>query len=74
MAQQDQGLVDLIEIYHARQLRDALLAQSRRIRIQSKRQPAIDEARVFEIGAYYDAALLTVSELLDTLGDGAQVD
>ncbi|MAT85154.1 MAG: hypothetical protein CMQ43_08815 [Gammaproteobacteria bacterium] len=65
----DQGLVDLLEIYHARQLRDQLLEQLRRLRVHDPLNPFQDEARRRETCSYYESMLLTVAELLDGLGD-----
>ncbi|MFW6093814.1 MAG: hypothetical protein ACODAC_07560 [Pseudomonadota bacterium] len=69
MPDHDQGLVDLLEIYHARQLRDHLLEQLRRLRVHDPLNPFQDEARRRETRSYYEAMLLTVAELLDGLGD-----
>jgi len=65
----DQGLVDLLEIYHARQVRDQLLEQLRRLRAHDPLNPFQDEIRRRETQSYYEAMLLTVAELLSNLGD-----
>jgi hypothetical protein len=69
MPQNDQGLVDLLEIYHARQVRDQLLAQLRRLRVHDPSNPYHSAAHRREASTYYEAMLLTVAELLGGLGD-----
>ncbi len=69
MPHNDQRLVDLLEIYHARQLRDDLLSQLRRLRVDDPLNPFQDRARRLETQRYYEAMLLTVAELLRGLGD-----
>lgn len=65
----DQGLVDLLEIYHARQVRDQILDQLKRLRVHDPLNPFQDEIRRRESQSYYEAMLLTVAELLSNLGD-----
>jgi hypothetical protein len=67
--QNDQGLIDLLEIYHARQLRDDILTHLRRLRLENPLDPFQDHGRKREIRSYYEAGLLTIAELLRTLGD-----
>ncbi len=69
MSHNDQGLVDLLEIYHARQVRDQILQQLRRLRVHDPLNPFQDEARRREMQSYYEAMLLTVADLLGGLGD-----
>ena len=69
MPHNDQGLVDLLEIYHARQVRDQILEQLRRLRVHDPLNPFQDEVRRREMQSYYEAMLLTVAELLGGLGD-----
>lgn len=69
MPHNGQGLVDLLEIYHARQVRDALLEQLRRLRTHDPLNPFQDETRRQELASYYEAMLLTVADLLGGLGD-----
>lgn len=69
MHHNDQGLVDLLEIYHARQIRDQLLAQLRRLRAHDPLNPFQDEVRRREIRDHYEGMLLTVAGLLGSLGD-----
>jgi hypothetical protein len=71
MPHNDQGLVDLLEIYHARQVRDQILGQLRRLRVHDPLNPFQDEVRRREMQSYYEAMLLTVAELLGGLGDDA---
>jgi hypothetical protein len=69
MEQNQQGIVDLLEIYHARQLRDEIIGQLRRLRTEKQHLPIHDGAKRREIRAYYEALLLTVAELLHQMGD-----
>jgi hypothetical protein len=69
MPHNDQGLVDLLEIYHARQVRDQILEQLRRLRVRDPLNPFQDEIRRGEMQSYYEAMLVTVAELLGGLGD-----
>ena len=69
MSHNDQGLVDLLEIYHARQVRDLLLAQLRRLNEDDPENPLHDEARRRDTRSYYEAMLITAAELLSGLGD-----
>lgn len=64
-----QGLVDLLEIYHARRQRDEILTQLRRLRVENPLDPFQDHMRTREIKSYYEAALLSMVELLRNLGD-----
>ncbi len=64
----EQGLIDLLEIYHARQLRDDILTHLRRLRVANPLDPFQDHTRKREIRGYYEAGLLTIAELLRTLG------
>jgi hypothetical protein len=69
MPHNDQGLVDLLEIYHARQVRDKILHQLQRLRVNDPLNPFQDDVRRREMQSYYEAMLLTVAELLGGLGD-----
>ena len=72
MTQKDknqQGMVDLLEIYHARRQRDEILAQLRRLRVDNPLDPFQDHARKRQIKSHYEAALLNMVELLRNLGD-----
>lgn len=69
MEQNQQSVVDLIEIYHARQLRDEIMGQLKRIRSGQQQLPIYDSVKRREIRAYYEALLLTVAELLHHMGD-----
>ena len=61
--------VDLIEIYHARQMRDHIIGQLRRLRQANVQVPLDELEKRREIRGYYEALLLTLVELLDGLGD-----
>jgi hypothetical protein len=69
-----QGLVDILEIYHARQLRDDLLTNLRRMRQDNPLDPFQDPLRREETRSYYEAMLLTICELLHGLGDEAPLN
>lgn len=69
MPHNDQGLVDLLEIYHARQVRDQLLAQLRRLREDDPLNPFQDEGRRREVRGRYEDMLLITADLLGGLGD-----
>lgn len=74
MPHNDQGLVDLLEIYHARRVRDQLVAQMRRLGAFDPANPFQDLSRREEAHAHYEAMLLIVAELLTVLGDEAPLD
>ena len=63
------GPVDLLEIYHARSIRDAILAQLRRLYLPGEVLSLDERRRRRQIRNYYEAQLLTVVELLQELGD-----
>ena len=63
------GGADLIEIYHARRLRDAIISQLRRLRASQGDLPLLMDARRAQVRGYYEALLLTVAELQQQLGD-----
>jgi hypothetical protein len=69
MSQNDQGLVDLLEIFHARQIRDQIIEQLRRLRIHDPMNPFHDEGRRVRARGQYESMLLAVAELLGDLGD-----
>ncbi|MCP5180202.1 MAG: hypothetical protein H6993_13830 [Pseudomonadales bacterium] len=69
MAQNQEGTVDLLEIYHARTMRMEILRQLRRLRRPDPLNPLIDYARRRETRSYYEAMLLAVGELQKSLGD-----
>lgn len=69
MAQHHQGLVDLLEIYHARQLKAQVLDNLRRLSANDPFDPQQDPLRRRETQSYYEAMLITVVELLNGLGD-----
>ena len=69
MDQNQEGIVDLLEIYHARQMRHEIMAQLRRLRRVDPENPLFDYARRRETRSYYEAMLLAVGELLKSLGD-----
>ena len=69
MEQNQQGVVDLLEVYHARQVRDEVIGQLRRLRAETQKLPIYDSAKRREIRGYYEALLLTVAELLHHIGD-----
>jgi hypothetical protein len=74
MPHNDQGLIDLLEIYHARRMRDQLLAHVRRLQIVDPGNPYQDAALREEAHAYYEAMLLILADLLVNLGDDKPLD
>jgi len=62
--------IDLLEIYHARGVRDHLLRDLRRLH-ETELPSAIDEARRERIREYYESMLISSAELLYLLGDRA---
>ena len=63
------GLVDLLEIYFARGVRDHLERELRRLRRREHSTPGLGPIRRLEIGAYYERMLILNEELLKNLGD-----
>ena len=74
MLERDQGVVDLLEIFHGRQVRDQIIAQLRRLASAEARGEAVDDATTRQAARYYEAMLITVAELLDALGDRWPLD
>ncbi|MCB1683921.1 MAG: hypothetical protein R3E82_02430 [Pseudomonadales bacterium] len=66
---QQQGLIDILEIYHARQARDQILKNLRRLHCTDPRDPFSDPIRRRETRGYYEGMLLMLGELLHELGD-----
>lgn len=64
-----QGLIDILEIYHARQARDQILKNLRRLHRADPRDPFSDPSRQRETRGYYEGMLLMMGELLHELGD-----
>ena len=64
-----EGLVDILEIYHARQLREHILGQLRRIRGAQSNGPLLAANHSRKLRDYYESMLVTVSELLYEVGD-----
>ena len=69
MEDNQDGYVDLLEIYHARQLRDQIIAQLRRLRASGDRLSLAEQTHRREVRGYYEALLLTVAELQHLTGD-----
>ena len=69
MEQHQQGTVDLLEIYHARKMRDQIIAELRRLRASTDQLTLHDQVRRREVRGYYEALLLTVAELQHQMGD-----
>jgi len=74
MQERDVGVVDLLEIFHARQLRDQVLAQLQRLASAEARGALVDDGVTRKAARYYEAALITIAELLDQLGDRRPLD
>lgn len=69
MEQNREDTVDLLEIYHARQVRDVIISQLRRLRGRAEYLPEPEQMRRQEVRGYYEALLLTVAELQHHMGD-----
>ena len=69
MLKRDQGAVDLLEIFHARQLRDQIIAHLKRLANAEAHGQILDDGVTRKAARYYEAALITVAELLEGLGD-----
>ena len=63
------NVVDILEIYHARQLRSQLLLQLRRLHSDTQQIPFAELAHKKKAVQYYEAMLLTVVELLQQMGE-----
>ena len=74
MRKSGEGVVDLLEIYHGRRLRDQIIAQLKRIASAEAHGFPIDEAVHRKAARYYEAMLITVADLLDELGDRRPLD
>ena len=74
MEQHKQGLVDLMEIYHARQLRDQILTQLKRVTADNQQLALQDIGKKRELAGYYQALLITTVELLQQIGDVVETD
>jgi len=74
MRNREQGLVDLLEIFHGRQLRDQIIAQLKRLGTAEAQGRVVDDAVTRKAARYYEAMLITMAELLDELGDRRPLD
>ena len=74
MREREQGVIDLLEIFHARQLRDQIIAQLKRIANAEVNGAIVDDGVARKAARYYEAALITIAELLDELGDRRPLD
>ena len=68
MSQHKYELVDLLEIYHARSLRNQLIRELRRLGDEEYCLPGTDLGRREEVRDYYEAMLIMNAELLHNLG------
>ena len=66
-----EGLVDLLEIYHAREVLRGVTGQIKRITLSNQHLSVVDLARKREALHYYQAVQVTLTELLYQLGDEA---
>ena len=64
-----QGMVDLLEIYHARSVRNHLMRELARLDCDDCLPPGHDPARRAEIREFYEAMLITSGGLLYSIGD-----
>jgi len=68
-SQHRHGMVDLLEIYHARSVRNRLVRELTRLDCDDSVLPGHDPARRAEVRAFYEAMLVTSNQLLHSLGD-----
>ena len=61
--------IDLLEIYHARGIRDHLLRDLRRLNEAEALPSAIEDSRRRQVRDYYESMLIASAELLYLLGD-----
>ena len=64
--------VDLLEIYHARQVRGSIVSQLQRLQAHDE-WPRSDGLCTGELSVFYEMLLLNVDHLLHTLGDADRV-
>jgi hypothetical protein len=69
MSRDRHGMVDLLEIYHARSLRNLLMRELARLDSHDSVPPGDDPARRAEIREFYESMLITSGGLLYSLGD-----
>jgi hypothetical protein len=69
MSHRHHETVDLLEIYHGRELRRLILAQLRRLRSDENGTAGPDPERRNELCEHYGALLIGTDELLRSLGD-----
>lgn len=74
MRDKAQGVVDLLEIFHARQLRDQIIAQLKRLSNAELHGAIVADGAARKAARYYEAALITIADLLDELGDRRPLD
>ena len=74
MRKDDQGAVDLLEIFHARRIRDHILAQLKRLADAEAQGAVTDSALLRKASRYYEAMLVTVARFLEELGDRRPLD
>ena len=65
-------MIDLLEIYHARALRDRLRREIARLDSEEGVLPGTDPQRRAEVREFYAAMLATSNGLLFSLGDDAR--
>jgi hypothetical protein len=69
MSRHEHEMVDLLEIYHARSLRNHVMRELARLDCDDSVLPGCDRGRRAEIREFYEAMLITTGALLYTLGD-----
>ena len=72
MSPQPNQMVDLLEIYHARSLRDRLRRELARLDSDDGMLPGTDPERRAEIREFYATMLAMGNGLLFSLGDGGR--
>ena len=74
MEEHKQGMADLLEIYHGRQIQDEILRHLRRLRADNQQLMLTDVVRKRELICYYEALLITVTDMLQKIGDQVAVE
>ena len=74
MENREHGLVDLLEIYHARQMQRQIMNQLQRLQSEDHQVPLSEVAFKCEVVAYYETLLITVAEMLHQMGDTVTAD
>jgi hypothetical protein len=69
MSSHNHAMVDLLEIYHARALRNYLQRELKRINCEEQTLPGCDASRRRTVQTFYESMLINTASLLYELGD-----